>query len=485
MDKIIHVVRLIVQETGRYDQQYSRPYQAVANSEVLDTLGRRIDEVTRTNHSMKINGSVISGLSGGLIVPSASWERELAIPYGWGEQRLRFMLEVHVETALSTELYYFQGYTEYLGVSLQGSIDPDMAFYINSYMRVTRMPDMSAPGLGRYMDIITETAQVIDGRYHSTNSNANAVFGLRPEDVFTGVQSAYLTDVYKGLNEGSVIDTRVNRSRDIFQSRRNNAIPSNYLGRVIENYRTANALIDFGQGSDDIYSRAIQSSYEDTPYANPFIRALSENRFSEGVTHFSMNDLCRMDPNTPNVSVYNTVGQGVRLHQTGDAESWMGATLEVQLATIIANSVNAMMVENMLISVAFTSTNMTMDAQLDTRIISGQGVTTVDMRQYFQNFMTRFEQEVMPDITKMNTIPVAIMVEANLNGDTKIDLSLDGGPYVPFISPSFCDSLLAPIVTTTQNDYYNLLNGFESIVNRCKGTDMALASFGQHIDNSI
>lgn len=454
---------MILQETGTYGPQYARPYNAVTSYDVLENLNHRIEETTRMNPTAKINGSLIAGLSSGLVMPSANWERELAIPYGWSERRLRFILEVEAETGFGTEIYFFQGYTEYLGVSHAGSIDPEMVFYINSFMRINRSRDFTGLSSAGFRDVITETAQVINGRFHSQNNGE--VYGLRPEDLFTGVQSSYLSSALSGINEGSVIDTRINRATDVFRSRRTNAIPSNFLSNVIDTYRTANSLADFGQSSEDIYSRAIQTCHEASPYENPFIRSISEIKGMQNVTYFTMNDLFKIDNGIASKTHYNPITDAVRLTQvTDNIESWGDASIKTQLATVLSNAVSGLMVENMLIAITFTSTNMTLNAQPDTRIMYAQGVTTADMRQYHANFVRRFETEVLPDITHQNTIPISVLISADLYGETKIEIGLDGEYPTPYVTPSWGDALLAPVVTTNQNEYHGLITGVEHIV---------------------
>lgn len=462
MVKSMNVVRLFLQETGRYGQQFSRPYQAVTSFETLDNLNRRIEDVTRGDPTGKINGSLIAGLSAGLVTPSANWERELTIANGFNEQRLRFMLEVHVDNGFTTEIYFFQGYTEFVGVSYTGAIDPQMVFYINSFLRINRARDFSGLSSAGFRDTVTETAQVINGRFHS--NGVTPVFGLRPEDLFVGVQSAYLSNSLQTLNEGNVFDTRVDRSTDIFRSRRSNAIPSNFLSNVVDSYRAASTLADFGQGTEDIYGRAIQTSHEASPYENPFIRAISDAKGMINVTYFTMEDLVRIDPMVTSNTHYDPVKETIRLTQPGDGESWAAATLETQLATVLSNAVSGLMVDCMLVDITFSCTNMTIGSIPDTRIIFGQGVTTADMRQYYINFVTRFESEVLPDLTQGNMIPIDILVSADLYGDTKIELSVEGAPHVTYITPSFCDALMAPVVTTNANEYHGLIHGIEHIV---------------------
>ena len=467
-NRSIRIVRFTMQETGQYEPQFSRPYQPSGNMEALDNLTNRITEVTRGDATMRIDGSLISGLSGGLVVPQANWETKLLIPNGWNERRLRYKLELEVHTGLATELYEFQGYSEFFDVSMSGHINPDMVFYINSFMRINRARDYSGLSSAGYRDVVSEAAQIVDGQLHSRETGT--AYGIRPEDVFVGVQSAHASQALQGINEGSVVDTRINRANDVFRTSRVNSIPSNYLGKVIENYRTATNLVDFGVGTDDIYSRAIQSSHEANPFENPFIRALSDQRGMGSATYFTMNDLVNLDPTAAERTEYFVVEDAGVLASVGQTDGWHRGDLETQLATILTNSVSGLMIANTFVNISFESTNMTLNAMPFTRILGGVGATMPDMRPFYNNFITRFETEILPDITHNNTIPVNMIVEADLYGDTKIQLSIDGGPFIPYISPTFADSIMAPVVTNNANNYMGLIEGVEHIMEYCKPT---------------
>lgn len=463
----VQLAGIMLQETGTYNAQYSRPYVAKTTDETLNILGNRIGDVSRANPMAKISGSLISGLCGDLVVPAAAWDHELSIVHGWNEKRLRFSLEVHVVGHFGTEIYFFQGYTSHYGISLQGTIDPNMLFFINSFMRINRAQDFSGLSSTGFRDTIVESAQVIDGRIHAQQNTG--VYGLRPEDIFTGVQSNYMTNMHNTFGDAKIIDDRINKSGDVFRSRRSNAIPSNFLSRVVESYRSAATLADYGGGTDDIYGRAIQTSYEGNTYENPFIRALSTLKGIPNITSFSMNDLMMIDPTINTRTDYQKLMDTVHLHHTGDTDNnWGNALLETQLATILTHAVSGLMLDNMLISVGFHVTNMTMNMSLDTRLFpGGQAVTTADMRQYYANFVHRLETEVMPDITKNNMIPVDITVYADLYGETEVLVSIDGKPHEKYVTPSFCDALMTPVVTTNHTDYSGLVTGIEEIVNFC------------------
>lgn len=468
----LHVAQLLIQETGCYGQQYSRPYKAVTDQRTLDNLSNRITDVSRGSPTAKVTGGLISGLCGGLMMPSANWDSQLIIPNGWNERRLRFVLEVRNVTGFGEDIYFFQGYSEYMGISHLNTIDDRMVFYINSFMRVSRSRDYSGMSSAGFRDIVSETAQVINGRYHVQSTGE--VFGLRPEDLFIGAQSNHISEALMTSNEGHVVDTRLNQAGEVFRSRRTNAIPSNFLSRVIDSYRSANMMADFGTGTDDIYSRAIQSSHEPSPFENPFIRALSDLQGMHAVTTFSMRDLLTLDPNVQHNTQFLELASTVRLHQVGETEDWAAANLKTQLATVVTNAVSGLMVECMMVEVAFHCTNMTLNGMPDTRFLSTPvGFTAANPMMYSMNFINRFESEVLPDLTQAGHIPVSITVHADLYGETMVEISIDGDMATPYTTPSFCDALLSPVVTTNSGDYHALVNGVESIVNTTGQTNYA------------
>lgn len=477
MSYSIQVARLFLHDTGTYDRQYARPYEAVTNRDsehTLSILADRIDSASRLNPAARIDNSLIAGLSGGLIIPSASWEREVTIENGWEERRLRFMLEVHVDLAVGgTEIYYIQGYTSHYGVTFDGAVDTEMTFFINSVMRVNRARDYSGLSSAGFTDRITDSFQIING--HAIADSYTPVYAVRPEDLIVGIQSSYMTSAYSATGRDEVVETRHNHQGESFSSRRGNGIPSNYLSSVIDRYRESSLLADFGQGQQNIYDRTIQTLHERAPYENAFIRALSDRRGMRDITFFNMRDLIEMDPEIQSRVRYFRCQDAGLLPQRGQSASWQSAGLYPQLATILTHGVSGLMVENMLVEVSFTSTNMTLNGMYDTRIQGGQGITTGDMRQYFANFVRRLELEVMPDVTRNNSIPIHVSVQADLYGDTIISISVENDPPEDYIVPSFSDALLVPVTTTQDTTYHGLVNGIEHVIRSCAPQPSAAA----------
>lgn len=463
----IFIANLLIQETGTFNDLYSRPYTAQTNNENLDMLSRRLEATARSNQSSSVASSLVTGLatniSAGLVMPAASWERRLTIPNGWNERRLRFILEAHVKRAFNVEIYYLQGYSDHVGISMNGAIDPNMPFYINSYIRVVRSTDYTGTGILR--DTVSETAQVIDGQFHVTNAESGLVYTLRPEDLITGIQSNYIKSAMEASVMGTVYDTRTSGLPSVVGSSRSNAIPSNFVANYISGYRRALWSADFGVSSDDVYSRAISEMHEESPYSNPFIRALSNIRGIPNTTQFTMSDIAELDPEaiTTGRVRYEPVRDAIALHRAGETEQWDGADLKTQLATLLINSVSGIMVDCMIRNVTFDTTTLTVNGLPLTRIISANSFTNMNISYHYQHFIDRFNSEVVPDITYNGNIALSALLSIDLYGQSTVELSIDGDPSTPYAAPSFCDAIFAPVVTTDANQYHGLVHGMEQI----------------------
>lgn len=484
----VHIARLTLQESGTYNRQFSRPYEVVTTNDrmgTLSTMEDRIQTVSHQNPNATINRNLLSGIASNLVVPAAAYSHELVIPNGWNERRLRFVLEVHINDHFGTNIYFFQGFTDYPGITANGIADPKMPFIINSFIKINRAQDFSGINSTGFRDVITEAYQVVNGQFHAQYNNAT-VYGLRPEDLFAGVQSNYIGSIMDTYGDLQIGDSRTNKANTSIRSRRSNGIPSSFLTKVVDTYRSASMLSDFGSGSDDIYSRAINTCYEGTVHENPFIRLISNITGFQNATIFTLENLAAIDPGVGARTEFHQMANTVHLHRVGDTnDNWMQPTLETQLATIATHAVSGLMVENLFVSMGFHTTTLTLNGQPVTQMFPGaQGVTTADMRPYVNKFIQQFEMEVLPDLTMNWTVPLDMVVVSDLYGETRIEISIDGRPHEVFVTPSFCDSLMVPVVTTNTNDYNSLVVGIEEVMNHC-GTSAQLTPMISPVDTSV
>lgn len=458
------IVDMKLQETGTFDTQFVRPYTAEIRSDALENLASRIHDTTKANPGAAINSSLTAGLATSLIMPSTTPERQAAIVNGWNTRRFRFILTVQQDNMFGSEIYYFQGYSEYFDVSHGGHINPNMVFYINSYTRVNRQRDYNNPN-GGYIDKVIESRQVANGRY--ITENTGELYGLRPEDLVIGVQSSYMTNYNDGF--GNILDTRIGLGNEVFSTSRNSAIPSNMLSNVITSYRTAQSVADFGQGTENIYDRTIQMLHEPNPMENAFIRELSSVQGKPfASTEFTLNDLAKMDPSVSSRIFYQPVENIGLLSTAGMNSGWSDTTIETKIASIVSQSVPGLMLECNLITAQFFSSNMTIGTTIDTRMLApGVTVSTANPAACYNMFIMRFNQEVMPDITMLNRIPVTLTVDCDVYNQMVIDVSVDGKPSIRYAVPSFCDALFQPQTSMNRDTFTELVTGVEAIMNYC------------------
>jgi hypothetical protein len=112
---------------------------------------------------------------------------------------------------------------------------------------------------------------------------------------------------------------------------------------------------------------------------------------------------------------------------------------------------------------------------MNTKLITAKGLTNADMTQNYNMFIHRFEQELINNLTYGNSTSYALKLRVDMMGDTWISISLNGVPALDFVTPSFCDNLMAPIITTNPNTVGLLINDFEVLTENIReavGTSM-------------
>lgn len=469
--------KLLLMETGTYNPFYQRPWESHFDQKTVENITERLSEVgSRT--TKKISPEIFTGLSSNFIHPSTVPQKMINMPSGWDEKRLRFLLEVEVVDSITAgTIYYFQGYSDYHGVGIkQGSIDPEMIFIINSFIRVNRYNISTLHGM-EVKDVITESAQIINGAIYQDNTN-DISYKMRPFDIFTGMHSAHLQNNYE--DKETIYDSRLAlQPSDSIRSNRSNNIASRYLSTIIDSHRYATDEYEgFGQEYTTIYEQSSSRAFEDGPSHNVFLRALSGLVGRVNVTTFKLKDLISIDSNTVNVTHHMALSANAksRLPRIGESANWDSRDNETVMASILINSVPAFMADNFLVGIHLRSTNY--DGNMVTHVLAYESFVNSDMSAYIEKFVDSVERQVINDITYGNQISYMLEMKIDLLGTTTVNISQNGNPEVIYTVPSFCDSLLSPIITSNQDTFYNLTNDVEHLLNTIQDS-----SFGR--DNLV
>lgn len=456
------VLGLLMQETGTFNPMYMRPYVTHITPDVLNTISDRVNN----NHG-EVTPSTFSGLTSGIIAPSPHSAARIPIPNGWAEKRVSFLLTLQIDTNLhGTKILYVQGYTDHLGISYNGAVDPNMHFFINSITTVSRSQVHTPSGV-QNMDRVLDTSQVINGKlYNDHGYNNTGVYGLRPSDIFNSVQ---LSSTHYGANNGAILnDTRVRLDMGVNPARssRKNNVPTNYMSNIISNYKRSMVLSEWSSGATDIYSRASDMAMENIHSNNEFIRQLEMATGISGCISFNIGTLEAIDPGVKFVTNYVRVGnaQMTGIHSAGQTEHWNGANRETTVATLLSNAIPSLMLEYMINKIHFKSTNHDLTGQMNTVLIDAKSVTNLDLTKSFNLFIHRLHNEIMFDITFGNQISYMLEMQCDVFGESRITISLDSGPVIMYATPSFCDSLITPVYTTNKDDLYMVAHDMEQLL---------------------
>lgn len=440
------VVKLLITETGTYNEQYRRPYQSNLTSRGLNEI------LENASRSPRITPSVFSGISSQVLVPSAQYESVISIPEGWGERRFKFMLEIEVEYKVGGSIReIITGYSETPAstASLYGTLDPNTVFRVNNTIHVKTQTSRTAFGL-QTMNQLADCSHVLSNNDWTGVRGSSQNFLLRPTDIFS---RTITTEVEGQLAMEGSYDASTVLMNNATKSRRSNTIPTNYLSDIVSNY--SNAYNQFGIGEDDIgqtnaFSTAQGYTRENSAPRDPFLETIATMNGTQIQNTFTLMDLERMDPTTSSKTIYMKKGpvELAQLHHTGQTQGWHGSDLHTHIANLISSSVPSIMMNHLIMKIAFISTNMDLTGKVDTRIVDINGFAQgVDMSQHGMAFISKFENEVFNDIVNNYNLSLGVKMQVDLIGESMISLTING-ETIDYVVPSFSDALMTPIVTS-------------------------------------
>lgn len=439
----MRVVSLHIQETGTYNQQYSRPYVTDIDQGTLNMVSDRVNR--SIEHAEKITPMTLQGLGNSIVQPSPTIQGNVSIINGWDQQKLRFILNVECEYASGGRSHFhYTGYTSYVGVSTQSaSIDPDMEFVVNSVVR-TRITNSYTPHGAVATENMVASKNVLCDPSWGGSMAPQQMYMMRPEDI---INYKAVSHVLAG-SPTKVIDSRHLVQKDINTSSTNNGLAHNYAASIINSHVQAFTHASISTDEGDILGEARRLVPE--MMDNPLLSALASLRASSVVGNvFTKRELERLDPNLNHVLFYTplTVTDMHTVHRAGQTANWDGSDPNTVNAFTLSQAVPAIMSGLMLRSIAFTSTNSNITGQIFTSVSNSMDFSRQDVQARTAAFVHRLENEVIHDMTFGNNLSYFMSVTADLLGDIWITIAMDGNSPVDYVFPAFGNSILTPVIT--------------------------------------
>jgi hypothetical protein len=388
------------------------------------------------------------------------------------------------------------GYTSHVGAKPQGFtnmseagsvlVAPDLQFYVNSTIKMQTRNEYGPTGPVSHTGVAVNSHVLAD-------SNVSSIFNphqdqrMRPTDIFSVMSRSHL---HRAAPEQpgagpSIIDSRTTQNKMAALSRRSNVIPSNYVARVMENYNNANvASLDPTNNHSDFFVKARGYSNDGLVSQDEVLKMLADIRGEAPGNVFLFSDLVRLDPTIQGRVIGRVSGATQRLgglHTVGQTTKWDGWDPTTVNATIISQCVPGIMADLGLTRMHFKThnqwvtsgeysafnpnTHLSNPMRLPDFVpMNVQGFSKQNLGVAAQAFEQRFWYEVMKDICQDNQVGFMLEVNADLTGETDVRISLDSKPMEQFITPSFADALLTPLVTSNHQHILQVADDFDTML---------------------
>jgi len=467
--KRIQIVKFVLQETGTYNTQWKRPYVSSMDARTFNSI------VEASHSSRSITPVALAGSANQFLRPTATPETHLIIPNGWQERRLRFMLELVIEEQMGNcNSEYVVGYTDYAGIDSSGRLDPNMTYIINSVSSARTVRHTTALGNQRYQNAIDASHILVNDNYQKFQTSQKE-FTLRPEDIYQHMDTV---DISRNEALGDFCDTQTILTKTPIKSRRSNAIAPVYVSSILDTYIKARPNENMMGTEDELLTSARYLIRSDEINNDSFI-AFLRNRYSGDGNHFTFADLQALDPNVVNVThvmPLNTVTRA-SLHQTGITSDWGASDGETVFATCVSQSLPGYMLMNCVNKLHIQATNRDICGKTNIIVINIRSfMENVDMTPYIQSILFKLENELFRDLSYNNKMDFAIDVKCDLLGETWINLSINSGPFITYVTPSFCDALMSPMVTLNYNNCTSIASDFSNLLSQICDSNPIIAS---------
>lgn len=458
------LIRSLFFQTGTYQDQMRRPLNSGGIG--LNTISNL--EVA-TQGGTNLTRSAVASVANDIIRPAAEHEGIAAIDHGWGESRASFMIEFSQPVAGGLEIRkVMTGYTNYLGVSQSGAMDPAMILYINSVMTLrTKMLHTQAGNVLTMIPSMSET--ILSGQFTQGGTMPNE-FSLRPMDIYTQMSSA--ADVMGFAGEGATFDMRSTFAGGPVLSDRGHSFNASYVSKMLNAAQKGFQLQEDGLADlTAVYREASAIMGERAISADPLLDQLmaTDGLWNKGAVNWS-----RMTALFPDIDQKTTMifsggahaRPGAMPHVRGQTEHWYGSNQETLLATQISQTIPGLMMENMIGNIGIVITNDTIGSQPIVTIAREPLSLTenIDLVFYVERFKQFVQTELIPGITFNNNACVTAHITADIYGETSISISFNHGPFIDYVSPTFCDNRFSALVTYSPQVLDGIKRDFSNII---------------------
>jgi hypothetical protein len=457
---------LLIPTVKDYHDPYIRNIELHSTHAGVEAIRKTLEHSSKFTSSGKLTDNLVAANAPGISQLSNTPTHKVNIANGWKERRFRFMIKA-VETianGISRETI-LQGYTDYADSSFSGHIDDNTTLYVNNILSAMRHKQPN--GMPDIVRIESFDNVIVDNTYDFRQNINNSHRVVRPTDVFENISN---NETKERLFADSIINTTsVLNTETVLSSKKNNS-PLTHFNR------TMNGLIDAANNSDLSYGEDMMVMDAATNVKERNISDITIMRLFQRETGdifgntIKLGQFSNLFPYVAgNAQIFQVISSGELKNYMGinnldihDGEFLNNTDVHSRLAATIEKSLSGEMANNFLSKIRIVASNITGETVVgimdDKSYIDGLDTTP------FKNKMEAYITTVlMPEISNSNLNIISFDVSIDVYLDTVVSLSVNNEQAIPYVSPSFADSLYAPVVTTVDHNN-NLTGSYETML---------------------
>lgn len=469
--KFNHTVKsFTMDKTGGYRQQYRRAYHACPDASGYESLAAHLAAVTANalaNGTTESSGLAELDYVGNFLSASPVAEK-VSIEGGWDAPRYAFELVVEESSTYDrVTQHHIYGYAPLSAVTDKGELCLQSEFTINSIV-VTHSQGAFANQGDAQVQRFYSSHGVISNQTHSMQNPAR-LYLIRPQEVFGYIDTRLMP--MAGFDDCEILDMRRVLTVAPRMFHRENAVADSYTAALLNAYHAVNSCEE-PEGSEVERNALCQEMVsEDTANSNPLLTALAKIRNQRESHQFTLANLIALDASVADVmKVRNLRMPALHLSGGAHADESGGSDITSVTAAAIAQALPALMSTVLLKAVRVSITNIGATGQTQMLVLNGQTLVPADFDACQEAFTLRLKT-LMESLSYQGLLAYALEIDANLGGEIRVHLSLNGQPTMYFVTPAFADAMLAPVLTDTEANANDVGQAFHAFFDTLPKTD--------------
>lgn len=444
-----------------------------------------------------VNERRIREVGAQLINCTTEHEGYIAIPMGWNQRRLRFMIVFRIDAA-DTTYETITGYTDYDDPTIingrEAGVDPNMRMYFNNVMRFKPVREVDNFGTVTERLTILSSHQIMTMRDGQAGFNLSAFDQPQPKELITPTTMFQRLDyqLADNMQFGRPLDSRsrIGSMGGVTMSNRCNMLGSSFFSNSIKAINNAATEISMNaQGGMQNTARKLYRAagnhvhmQETNAIEDKVINQLRQLTGYAATGSVTWAEFVQVFPEaamTCQVTRHSDVQESYKYHSNDafnlndatkeNSEDWGSGHFSTIKGQQLLTTIPSIMNDCLLTSLTFSVTNMTVGLldPLEFKPTAGSSFLGdgINLKPFVELFFSEFRTRIHPILSDGDTKHYTLSVHCDLIGEIRMTIYYDGaGHSYNYSGGTYCDHLFTPNQSADASRLDSLAQDFNTVV---------------------